>query len=445
MGVVPTREPRYDRPVTAVPVYSGVFGKVQAERLLWLAGFGAREGEAETLSKLGLKAAVASLVQPASSDLVGPAPVDEKGRPIAPADAFGHDHLWFLDRMVRTKAPLIERMTLIWHDWFATSNAGVASQQLMLNQNQLFRQNALGSFADLLTGVTQDPAMLVWLNGNQNAKGKPNENYGRELMELFTLGADRGAYTETDVREQARALTGWTGSSQKGVSSFVYNAALHDTGTKTIFGQTGTYSWQDSVQLCLSHPMHPSFFVTKLWSYFVPTAPDAATLSSLQDIYASRQVAPVVSAILQHPDFYNGPRMTKPPVVFNAGLMRMRGMFITTSQWWSLGKSAGQQLFYPPDVSGWDDSKWLDTGTFRARWFIATLAQGGGTPTDSPSDPAKLVKRALQFWGYPTLTDRTSSLVLAFAKAQLKRGNAPALVETALRRLIATSPDLQTV
>ena len=430
--------------MTAVPVYSGAFGKAQAERLLWRAGFGARQGEAGTLSKLGLKAAVASLVQPASTELVGPAPVDEKGRAISPNDAYGHDHLWFLDRMVRTRAPLVERMTLAWHDWFATSNAAVASQQLMLNQNQLFRQYALGSFSDLLMAVTQDPAMLVWLNGNQNTKGKPNENYGRELMELFTLGANRGAYTETDVREQARALTGWTGSASRGVASFVYNAALHDTGTKTIFGKPDNYAWQDAVNLCLTHPSHPSFFVSKLWSYFVPTPPDASTLTALQEVYAARQIAPVVTAILQHPDFYNGPRMTKPPIVFNAGLMRLRGMSVTTSQWWSLGKAAGQQLFYPPDVSGWDDSKWLDTGTFRARWFIATLVQGGGAPTDSPSDPAKLVKRSSQFWGFPTLTDRTSTLVLAFAKAQLKRGNAPALVETALRRLIATSPDLQT-
>ncbi len=110
-------------------------------------------------------------------------------------------------------------MTLIWHSWFATSNQGVASQQLMLNQNDFFRGNALGSFADLLMGVTKDPAMLIWLNGNQNVKGKPNENYAREMMELFSLGADRGAYTETDVREQARALTGWNGSVNKRRSS----------------------------------------------------------------------------------------------------------------------------------------------------------------------------------------------------------------------------------
>ena len=106
--------------------------------------------------------------------------------------------------MVRTSRPLVERMTLVWHDWFATSNGGVGSQKLMLKQNKLFRSHALGSFEQLLLDVTRDPAMLLWLNGTDNSKDAPNENYAREMMELFTLGADRGAYTERDVREQAR-------------------------------------------------------------------------------------------------------------------------------------------------------------------------------------------------------------------------------------------------
>src|SRR5579884_1870244 len=307
--------------MSGVPEYRGPFGKTQAERLLWRAGFGAKEGEAEALAKKGLKHAVHALTRPAPYQLIGPAPVDEKGRPIDPVDVYGHDHLFWLDRMIRTTAPMVERMALVWHSWFATSNYGVASQQLMLNQNELFRENALGSFKDLLTGVTEDPAMLVWLNGNQNVKGHPNENYGREMMELFSLGADRGAYTETDVRENARALTGWRGSVTKGVpSAFTYDPTRHDTGTKTIFGHTGDYAWQDSCELCLDHPLHPSFFVTKLWSYFVPTPPDNATVAGLSALYAKREVLPVLEAILLHPDFHQGPRMVKPPVVLNAGL-----------------------------------------------------------------------------------------------------------------------------
>src|SRR3954452_11335823 len=171
----------------AVAVYRGPFGKAQAERLLWRAGFGARRGEADKVAKLGLKHAVYSLTRPASYQLLGPEPKDERSRALAPADAIGHDHLYWLDRMVRTTAPSVERMALIWHDWFATSNAGVASQRMLLDQIDMFRGNAFGSFKDLLLNVTKDPPMLVWLNGNQTVRQKPNETYGRELMELFTL------------------------------------------------------------------------------------------------------------------------------------------------------------------------------------------------------------------------------------------------------------------
>jgi hypothetical protein len=137
--------------------------------------------------------------------------------------------------------------------------------------------------------------------------------------------------------------------------------------------------------------------------------------------------------------------MATPPVVFNAGLLRMRDRYIDTSTWWTLGQQAGQRLFYPPDVGGWDDTRWLDTATFRARWFIAAVAQSdGSTPSDSPGDPAALLTRALQFWGSPTLTPTTEGLLKAFATAQLKRKIAPGSVETALRRLIVSSPDLQT-
>ena len=153
--------------MTTVPVYAGPFGKEQAERLLWRAGFGARAGEALALSKLGLAAAVKTLTQPPAEQLLGPEPHDDQGRPLAPYDAWGDDHVWWLDRMVRTSRPLVERMALVWHDWFATSNSGVDSQRLMIDQNQLFREHGLGSFHDLLLEVTTNPAMLLWLNGSE--------------------------------------------------------------------------------------------------------------------------------------------------------------------------------------------------------------------------------------------------------------------------------------
>src|SRR5919204_4694207 len=245
-----------------LPVYRGPFGAAQAERLLWRAGFGPKRGEAERLAKLGLRAAVRSLTRPSRARLVGPTPRDEKGRRLAPRDAWGHDELWWLDRMVRSSTPLVERMTLVWHDWFATSNDGVGSQKLMLGQNRLFRRHALGSFAHLVESVTKDPAMLLWLNGSDNTKWSPNENYAREMMELFTLGAGRG-YTESDVRNQARALTGWRNDWDDGVGphNFRYDPHFHDEGAKTIFGKRGRFTWRDSAHLCVHHRNHPSFFV----------------------------------------------------------------------------------------------------------------------------------------------------------------------------------------
>src|SRR5579859_5302717 len=287
----------------SVPLYAGPFRAAQAERLLWRAGFGPRPGEARTLVQLGLAGAVDTLLNPPGYTAGGPAPTD-RGFPIAPSDAFGHDHLWWLDRMVRGNQPLIERMTLVWHDWFATSNQKVGSQALMLNQNQTLRTGALGSFEDLLSSVTRDPAMLLWLDGVKNTSRAPNENYGRELMELFTLGASNG-YTETDVREQARARTGWRSlAAKRGAqpSDFFFQSQAHDAGAKTIFGRTGAFDWQVSCRLCVTHPDHAGFFVQKLWSYFVPAAPGATTVAGLAALYRKGfAVKPVVAAILTHP------------------------------------------------------------------------------------------------------------------------------------------------
>jgi uncharacterized protein (DUF1800 family) len=440
-------------------VYRGGFDVPQAERLLWRAGFGPRPGEAEALAKRGLDGAVTSLLHPGRERLVGPRPHDDKGRALAPADAWGHDHCWWLDRMVRTSRPLAERMTLVWHDWFATSNAGVGSQKKMLVQNALFRSHALGSFEQLLIDVTRDPAMLLWLNGVENSKRAPNENYAREMMELFTLGANRGAYTERDVREQARALTGWRNRWKQGVGDydFHYEPTDHDSGTKTVFRRSGRFAWRDACRLCVSHPKHASFFVRKLWGYFIPVPPDRTTEAALEAAYRrGREVRPVLEIVLRHPALYEGPRMTKPPVVHIAGLLRRIGAGVTSDAWSWIGQLSGQQLFYPPNVAGWDDERWLDTATFRGRWIgvqnILAKRQLDPAKGTAPADAATVLKRALAFWNDPALTDATHAALLRFAHTALadagkqhwKQTQYPVLVENALRQLIAVSPDLQT-
>jgi uncharacterized protein (DUF1800 family) len=445
--------------VSPIAAYHGDFGVAQAERLLWRAGFGPRKGEAEALARLGLDGAVHALTNPGRERLVGPAPTDEKGRPVAPFDAWGHDHVWWLDRMVRTSRPLVERMALVWHDWFATSNDGVDSQRLMLAQNELFRERGLGSFHELLHDVTKDPAMLLWLNGTDNSKESPNENYAREMMELFTLGAGRG-YTETDVRQQARALTGFRNDWKQGVGNvnFRYDPRYHDAGVKTIFHKRGAFTWTDSVRLSVTHTDHPSFFVSKLWSYFVAGAPDAATQRSLERLYVrgNYAVRPVVAAMLKHPALYEGGRLVKSPAVYTAGLLRRLGRGIDTTAWAWLDAMAGQQLFYPPNVAGWDDSRWLDTATWRGRWWIAQYvlqpyALDPGKAAQ-PYDAAALLDDALAFWHRPALTDATRAALLRFAQSALadvggaswKKKQYPVMTQNALRHLIAVSPELQT-
>ena len=456
------------RPATPGPlssplaIYGGTFGVRQAERLLWRAGFGPSPGHAQALASLGLHGAVRSLTRPAGAAvLTGATPHDSDDSPLYPEDAWGHDHLWFLDRMVRTNQPLVERMALLWHDWFATSTAAVEQRHMMV-QNQTFRTNALGSFHTLVRAMTTDPAMILWLNQNENSRWNPNENYAREVMELFTLGADRGAYTEDDVRELARSLTGWTNSwsAELGTHDFRFAANRHDANPKTVFGRTGTWDWEDACRLCVEHPLHSSFLVGKLWSYFIPTPPSDSDRSKLEQLYRSTgyQVRPLVEAILLHPQLYGGPRMVKPPIIALAGWLRALRRPIDTSAWVWLADGTGQRLFMPPNVAGWDDDRWLDTSTLRARWEMASYAVGdrelAGAAMDEYDEtetPQQAVAKARAFWGDPPLTGETVTSLTAFATDCLpgsmsgwQRHTYRAIRQNALRVLIATCPDLQT-
>jgi uncharacterized protein (DUF1800 family) len=445
---------------SALPTYSGRFGPEQAERLLWRAGFGPRKGEAAKLARKGLDRAVESLTRPKAEKLTGPSPKDEDGRPLAPFDAYGHDQLWWLDKMVRTNRPLIERMTLVWHDWFATSQDEVGEARLMIGQNNLFRRRALSSFKSLLLDVTKDPAMLLWLSGSGSSKDAPNENYGRELMELFTLGV--GNYSEHDVREQARCLTGFTNDwdDNLGPVNFRFDPEQHDNGVKKVFGKKGRFDWRDTCRLCLEHKKHPSFFVNKLWSYFIPTKPSGRTAKTLERMYVAGDYAvrPLVEAILRHPDLYRGPRMVKPPIVYIAGLLRGKGEGVDTESWVWLSDQAGQQLFHPPDVAGWVDDRWLDTSTWRGRWLAAaniTQPRALLEPDKDPPVPnetaAMAVDRALKFWGNPTISRMTRRALERYAQRCIDGANRewkkkyyPLWCQNGLRMMIATSPDLQT-
>jgi uncharacterized protein (DUF1800 family) len=444
-------------------VYSGRFTTAHAERLLWRAGFGPRRGEAAKLAHKGLRGAVLSLTHPHDRSLHGPAPTTQDGQPIAPYDAWGNDVLWWLDRMVRSRAPLVERMTLIWHDWFATSNELVDSQRLMIAQNQTQRRLGMASFPALLAAMTTDPAMLIWLSGADSTKEAPNENYAREMQELFALGAGQG-YSERDVREHARALTGWTSVWSQATGqreNFHFDAKLHDDGVKAIYGHRGRFGWRDSVRLVVGHPDHPRHFVSRLWSYFCPEPLSRRDARAAERLYMSsgQQLRPIVEAMLMHPLLIAGPRMVKPPIVQIAGMLRGIDRYIDTDAWAWESNLIGQMPFYPPNVAGWEADRWLNTGTWLSRFNLcaqmiddARALKPSQTGRSVAADPRRLVTQALDFWGTPSLGRATRDALIAYAKsaavdaasASWEREQYPTLATSALRALVVASPDYQT-
>ena len=387
----------------------------------------------------------------------GPAPTDE-GEPLSPYDHYDHDLLFWLDRMVRSRHQLVERLALVFHDWFATSNDAVGSSRLMLDQTNLFRANGLGNFKTMVHKITQDPAMILFLDLASNTKWAPNENYARELMELFTLGADRGAYTEDDVRELARSLTGWRydWSDSLGTHNFRWDEGDRwDPTRKTVFGKTDRWTWEDAARMVVEHDKHPSFFVAKLWSYFIPTSPDAATAGKLEALYkgSGYEIRPVLEAILCAPQLYDGPRMVKPPTVFVAGMLRARKLGITDNRWSWVLSDAGQRVYYPPDVAGWDDKRWLDTNTTLGRWQAVYYMLEGGTEDPrwqtayNAETPEAAVAKARAFWSDPDLTAAGVKALQDFARTAIPSHGVPSQHsqrQNALRQLLAASPDYQT-
>jgi uncharacterized protein (DUF1800 family) len=260
------------------------------------------------------------------------------------------------------------------------------------------------------------------------------------------------------VRELAKSLSGWDADwvDDVGLANFRWDELDRwDPTVKTVFGQSGRFTWEDACRLVVTHPLHPSFFVAKLWSYFIPAPPSADVAAKLEAAYrdSGYQIRPIVEAILCSPEFYEGPRMIKPPAVFTAGMLRARELPIEDERWVWLTDGAGQRLYYPPDVSGWDDKRWLDTNTVRARWEIVNEVMSGQSITwetwdDYPAESAdEAVAKARAFWLDPVLTDETVASLREFAATSIPAtANAElrAQRQNALRQLIAASPDYQT-
>jgi uncharacterized protein (DUF1800 family) len=396
--------------------------RARIERLLWRAGFGGRPREVDRLAGMGLERAMAELLRPRGAAMSG-RPARVQGRPLDPVNAYGHDVLWWLDRAVRARHPLVERMTFNWHDHFATSNADVGDSRLMLLQYRTLRRRALGRFRDLAKAITGDGAMQLFLSLANSERGSPNENYARELFELFTLGVNNG-YTERDVREAARALTGFTYDYDAG--RFGYDPERHDGGVKRILGRTGRFGPLDVVDLAVDHPAHARFICEKLWGYFSPHPCPPRTLRALQRIYrrSGTEVRPVLREILTTKVLYAGldePDMVKPPFVYLAGLLRLTGTPIRDEQWvWRLDQM-GQVPFNPPNVSGWEGgTAWLSTSSIRARFDAASAVLDGRIAEGSiPGNEtaAAAIARAAAATGRPRVGVATRRALRRYARS----------------------------
>ena len=208
---------------------------------------------------------------------------------------------WWGERMLVSQRPLEEKMTLFWHGHFATGNNKVRDARMVYQQNEMLRTHATGNFKDLLLGILRDPAMLVYLDNGENVKGHPNENFGRELLELFTLGV--GNYTEQDIREGSRAFTGWTND----VLEFKFDSAQHDFDAKTFLGQTGPFNGEDIIEIILQQPAAAEFVVDKLYRFFVREKISEAVKRDLAAIFrdSGYQIKPVLRRIFLSRDFYS--------------------------------------------------------------------------------------------------------------------------------------------
>ena len=323
---------------------------------------------------------------------------------------------WWLDRMTAAERPLAEKMTLFWHGHFATGIGKVDEAIYMLGQNQIFRTAGLGRFEPLALAVAKDQAMLVWLDANDNKKGSPNENFARELMELFTIGI--GSYSDGDVREAARAFTGTRVERRTGTISVL--ARQLDSSSKTILGDTRTFGFDDTVSFLANRPETASFVSSKLWSRFAyPVATTDPVVADIAGVFRqSGDLTAVMKAIVRHPQFVSVTArqgLVKQPIEWVVGSMRALGM--RANEFEVLGpdpldtlRDLNQVPFNPPSVGGWpQNGYWLSTATALTRLRYANALAGRAnlswlTGVAAPSRPDALARQlSVDGWSRATL------------------------------------------
>jgi len=301
---------------------------------------------------------------------------------------------WWLQEMRESPAPLAERMTLFWHNHFATSMQKVRQPQGMYFQHQLFRQQALGSFRDLLHGVARDPAMLIYLDGAANRAKAPNENFAREVMELFTLG--EGRYGERDIKEAARAFSGWTVDREAWRSQF--RPRLHDDGPKTLLGRTGRFDADGALDVMLEQPAAARFITGKLWREFVSPVPNPATVDRIAQRFRASgwRIDAALRELLLSDEFWapeSRAALIKSPVELTVGTLRQFDIQLDSAlPLVAVSARLGQSLFAPPNVKGWpgytdwiNSTSLLDRKRFTERLFRALEMGNDGAMSASAS------------------------------------------------------------
>jgi uncharacterized protein (DUF1800 family) len=373
------------------PVWAAAaIGEEGARHLLGRAGFGASDTQTHDWARLTRQQAVDRLLfmQPTTPTVPVPAnlrvyerrqnpndlsPADFKAWTKKQREAGVAMRAWWVDAMAAAHTPerqLRERMVLFWHNHFVSSNQKVRSTALMLQQNQLFRTHALGNFGALLHAVAKDPAMVIYLDSASNRKGSPNENFAREVMELFTLG--EGRYSETDIKEAARAFTGW--SIDRDTGEFRWRAFQHDDGVKTVLGKAGRHDGDAVLDILLAQPATAEFIAAKLWREFVSPTPTAAgVLPVARRLRESGyDVREALRALLTSEEFWakeNRQALIKSPVDLLLGTVHAFDIPIPDGRVVAMAlREMGQDLFVPPNVRGWPGGEhWVNSSSLLAR------------------------------------------------------------------------------
>ena len=453
---------------------------VLATHLLNRAGFGGTPDEVQALVKLGVDRAVDALLDfpdaPAAEQAPGEGPdwtilndipMRERERREAYSQVRGPENeparqalnqkwqrasaeflssatRWWVSRMAYGPHPLQERLVLFWHGHLTSSIRDDRQGSWRLwNQNELLRQHAAGNFRELIMAISRDPGMLRYLNNDRNVRARPNENYARELMELFTLGI--GNYTEQDIKQVARAFTGWT---HDGVE-YVYAARQHDNDEKVVFGQRGNFNGDDIIELLMRHPASAPYIGGRMYEYFVGSDPEPPVQASLGDVLREKdyELRPLLRVILRSQAFYSHKRIggnIKSPIHLLVGTMRLlEAGVLNAPQTRRELEKMGQIPFEPPNVKGWpgtyDGRKWINTATLLARYNLAIrLVDRARGRLQGDDAPEKLVDVWLaRLIGRPVEAPKREALVEAARNAQPNQAAADVI------KLIVAMPEYQ--